>query len=106
MKKIFCLSERAITVLKMPEVKLHLMLFFEITDARTIENYLSNNVPNGPLMNYCIKELIQEYAPFLSEKDIYRKVSDEERSSINKTKKELKKKYEKKMLSKNTTDNE
>ncbi|MCQ2286837.1 MAG: hypothetical protein MJZ76_08195 [Bacteroidales bacterium] len=92
MKKIYCLTEQALSVLKMPEVKLRLMLFFEVTDARTIESYLAANLPNGPLMNFCVKEIILEYAPYLKDK-IYRRLSQEEADALNKTKNELKKKY-------------
>ena len=58
MKKFFRLTNQALEVLKTPEVKLQLMLFFEVNDARTIESYLKDNVPNGPLMNICVRDLI------------------------------------------------
>ena len=90
MKKNFRLSNQAITLLKQPELKLQLMLFFEVNDPRTIESYFRKNVPNGPLMNICIRELIYEYAPFLNERDIYCKLTESELNSINKTKLKLK----------------
>ena len=37
MKNFFRLSNQAITLLKQPELKLQLMLFFEVNDPRTIE---------------------------------------------------------------------
>ncbi len=58
MEKFFRLTNQALEVLKTPEVKLQLMLFFEVNDARTIESYLKDNVPNGPLMNICVRDLI------------------------------------------------
>lgn len=90
MEKFFRLSDHALEVLKTPEVKLQLMLFFEVNDARTIESYLKDNVPNGPLMNICIRDLILEYAPFLNERDLYHRMSKSEMDAINKTKQRLK----------------
>ena len=100
MKKKFVLSEQALKVLKKPEVKLKLMVFFGVNDARTLESYLKNNSPDGPLMNYNIRGLIQEYAPFLSDAGIYRKLSMEERDEMNKTKQDIKREL------KEYTDNE
>ena len=50
LKKKYVLSEQALNVLKRPEAKPLLMLFFDIRDRRTINSYLANNVPNSPLM--------------------------------------------------------
>jgi len=93
MKKNYRLTEQAINILKMPEMKLQLMLFFEITDTRTIDSYLANNKPNGPLMNVNIRDLILEYAPFLTERCVYHKLSDAEREELNPTKSKIKRKY-------------
>ena len=92
LKKISCLSEQALSVLKMPEVKLRLMLFFEVSDARTIDAYIKDNHPAGPLMNILVRDLILEYAPYLKDK-IYRRLTQEEADALNKTKNELKKKH-------------
>jgi hypothetical protein len=95
MRKYFCLSKTALELLQKQELKLQLMLFFEVKDARTIETYINENVPNGPLMNICVRELIHEYAPFLNEKDIYRRLTDEELDELNKTKQEIRIKHQK-----------
>ena len=95
MRKYYCLSKIALELLQKQELKLQLMLFFEVKDARTIETYINENVPNGPLMNVCVRELIHEYAPFLNEKDIYRRMTEEEVDELNKTKQEIRLKHEK-----------
>lgn len=79
MRKFFRLTNQALEVLKTPEVKLQLMLFFEVTDARTIESYLKENVPKGPLMNICGRDLILEYDPLLKERDLYHRMTDAEK---------------------------
>lgn len=93
MKKFFRLTEQALEVLKTPEVKLQLMLFFEVNDSRTIESYLKDNVPNGPLMNICVRDLILEYDPLLKERDLYHRMTDAEMDAINKTKQRLKRRH-------------
>ncbi len=93
MKKFFRLTNQALEVLKTPEVKLQLMLFFEVNDARTIESYLKENVPNGPLMNICVRDLILEYDPLLKERDLYHRMTDAEMDAINKTKLRLKRRH-------------
>ncbi len=95
MKKKFVLSEEAIRVLKMPELKLQLMVFFGVNDARTIETYLKRNLPDGPLMNYNVEGLIVEYAPHMTEATIYRKLSSSERDALNKTKQTIRREYKK-----------
>lgn len=89
MEKFFRLTNQALEVLKTPEVKLQLMLFFEVNDARTIESYLKDNVPNGPLMNICVRDLILEYVPSLTEHDLYHRMTKSEMDAINKTKQRL-----------------
>lgn len=89
MEKFFRLTNQALEVLKTPEVKLQLMLFFEENDARTIESYLKDNVPNGPLMNICVRDLILEYVPSLTEHDLYHRMTKSEMDAINKTKQRL-----------------
>ena len=68
---------------------MQLMLFFEVNDARTIESYLKDNVPNGPLMNICVRDLILEYVPSLTEHDLYHRMTKSEMDAINKTKQRL-----------------
>lgn len=106
MKKKFVLSDEAIKLLNMPELKLQLMVFFGVNDARTIETYLKNNQPEGPLMNYNICGLIIEYAPYMSVSDVYRKLSSKERDEMNKTKQEIKKNYLKKQERYESGDND
>lgn len=103
MKKKFVLSEEAIRVLKMPELKLQLMVFFGVNDARTVDTYLKNNLPDGPLMNYNICGLIIEYAPHMTDATIYRRLSSSERDALNKTKQFIRQEYKK---SKNEKDGE
>ena len=89
MEKFFRLTNQALEVLKTPEVKLQIMLFFEENDARTSESYLKDNVPNGPLMNICVRDLILEYVPSLTEHDLYHRMTKSEMDAINKTKQRL-----------------
>jgi len=93
MEKFFRLTNQALEVLKTPEVKLQLMLFFEVNDARTIESYLKDNVPNGPLMNICVRDLILEYVPSLTEHDLYHRMTKSEMDAINKTKQRLRRNF-------------
>lgn len=93
MEKFFRLTNQALEVLKTPEVKLQLMLFFEVNDARTIESYLKENVPNGPLMNICVRDLILEYVPSLTEHDLYHRMTKSEMDAINKTKQRLRRNF-------------
>ena len=95
MKKKTCLSKQALEVLKTRELKLQLMVFFELKDVRTVENYILENAPNGPLMNVWVRDLIHDYAPFLKEKDIYRPLKVSEEAALNKTKQELKRRLDK-----------
>lgn len=95
MKKLYCLSERAINVLKLRGLKWQIMLLLDINDPRTVDRHLKNNYPNGPLMNYHIKELIKEYAPYLAERDIYRKLTPDEIDILDKKKRISSEKYAK-----------
>lgn len=106
MKKNFVLSDEAIRLLNMPELKLRLMVFFGVNDVRTIETYLKNNLPDGPLMNYNICGLVIEYAPYMSVSDVYRKLSSKERDEMNKTKQEIKKNYLKKQAENENREND
>lgn len=83
LKKKYVLSEQALNVLKRPEAKPLLMLFFDIRDRRTINSYLANNVPNSPLMNIHVKEIIQILAPYVPEKAIFRRMTAEEEEALN-----------------------
>jgi lipoate-protein ligase A len=83
MKKKFVLSEQAISVLNSPKGKNKLMDFFDIKDRRTVENYLSNNVPQSILMNIHIADLIRELAPYMTNKMIFRRLTDEEIMKMN-----------------------
>ena len=78
MKKKFVLSKQAISVLNSPKGKNKLMDFFDIKDRRTVENYLSNNVPQSLFMNIHIADLIREVAPYMTDKMIFRRLSDDE----------------------------
>ncbi|MDL2308355.1 hypothetical protein LJC53_02090 [Bacteroidales bacterium OttesenSCG-928-C03] len=90
MKNYFNLSKQAISVLKQIDLRWEIIAILRINDSRTIDKHIKNNFPDGPLMNYNIRELIKKHAPFLSDKDIYHKISREEMAEINERKKELK----------------
>lgn len=89
-KKNYVLTEQALKVLKRPDVKPMLMVFFRVRDARTIDSYIANNVPYGPLMNIHVKELLQFLVPDLPEKSIYRRLTPEEEDALNRTMPEYK----------------
>ena len=76
MKNLFCLSDEAISVLKMPTVKWKVMHALEIIDVRTVDKHLQNNFPNGPLLNFNVREIIRANSLYLSDKEIYRKLTE------------------------------
>jgi len=75
MKNFYCLSERAIELMKEPGVKGKIMCVLEISDTRTIDKHIKNNFPNSPLMNFNVREIIKNYAENVSDRDIYRKLT-------------------------------
>jgi len=78
MKNLFCLTEQAIQVLKEPGIKWKLMYALEINDSRTIDKHVKNNFPNSPLMNFNVREIIRDFSPQLSDKDVYRKLTPDD----------------------------
>jgi hypothetical protein len=90
MKKLFCLSNEAIQVLKVPSVKLKIMTALDIFDTRTIEKHIKNNFPNGPLMNFNVRLIIKEASPNMQDKDIYRKLSKDDIVKVKEKRKEMK----------------
>ncbi len=89
MRNLLCLSEQAIRVLKEPGVKGQIMYALEINDTRTIDKHMKNNFPNSPLMNFNVREIIKEHAPHLSDRDIYRKLTPEDKEKLRDKRKEL-----------------
>ena len=56
-------------------MKLEVMLQLGINDTRTLSKHISNNFPDGPLMNYNIRVLLRRKAPCLSEEEIYHEMT-------------------------------
>ena len=77
-KNFFVLTDAALNVLNSPKGKNKLMDFFEIKDRRTVENYLANNVPQGLFVNRNIGKVIRQIAPDMTDKKIFRFLTDEE----------------------------
>ena len=77
-KNFFVLTDAALNVLNSPKGKNKLMDFFEIKDRRTVENYLANNVPQGLFVNRNIGKVIRQIAPDMTDKKIFRILTDEE----------------------------
>ena len=77
-KNYFVLTDAALNVLNSPKGKNKLMDFFEIKDRRTVENYLANNVPQGLFVNRNIGKVIRQIAPDMTDKKIFRSLTDEE----------------------------
>jgi hypothetical protein len=75
MTKIFCLTDSAILVLNEPAVKLKIMYALDIFDPRTIQKHLKNNLPDSPLLNINVREIIRQINPKLQDEDIFRKMS-------------------------------
>ena len=78
MRKLHCLTEQAIKLMKTPHVKWQIMYALDINDPRTMEKHLQNNFPNGPLMNFNVREILKEATQYLTDKDIYHKLTEEE----------------------------
>ena len=77
-KNFFVLTDAALNVLNSQKGKNKLMDFFEIKDRRTVENYLANNVPQGLFVNRNIGKVIRQIAPDMTDKKIFRILTDEE----------------------------
>jgi hypothetical protein len=90
MNDVFCLSEQAIRVLKLPGVKWKIMFVLDINDSRTIDKHLKNNFPNNPLMNFNVLRIIRNVNPNLQEKDIYRKLSKDDLQEAREKRKQMK----------------
>jgi len=88
MKDLFCLSERAIQVIREPAVKWKILYAIESTDTRTIEKHIKTNFPNSPLMSYNVLAVIREVYPHLKDEDIYRKLTEEDVRRIEEKRKE------------------
>ena len=82
-KKKYVLTDEALNVLKRPEAKPLLMMFFGIRDRRTINSYLSDNVPSSLLMNIHIKEIVRILSPSIPENCIFRRMTQEEAEALN-----------------------
>ena len=91
-KKFLVVSEQAIRVLKRPESKAKMLLFFGVKDMRTIDSYLANNVPQGQIVNPNLLEIVREHAPEFQEKNFFERVSMAEIAKKNKSKKGISKK--------------
>ena len=89
MRIFYCLSERAINVLKQKGMKLEVMLQLGINDTRTVSKHIKNNFPDGPLMNFNIRELIRRRAPYLSEEEIYHELTPTELERVQQRREQL-----------------
>ena len=78
MQNLYCLSDRAVRVMKEPGVKARMMFVLGINDTRTIDKHIRNNFPNGPLMNFNVREILKEYSYNLSDKELYRKLTSKD----------------------------
>lgn len=90
MKNVYCLSERAIRVIKSAGLWWEIMSVLGFEDRRTFDKHLRNNFPDGPLMNFNVKTIIKSYAPDMSDKDIYYKLTRKEIEGIVNRKEEMK----------------
>ena len=79
---LYCLSEQAILELKKPGIKWIIMNVLGINDPRTIDKHMKNNFPNGPLMNFNVRQIIKELSPHLNDKDVYHKLSTIEKENV------------------------
>ena len=77
-KKNLVFSDEAIELLNSPEGKQILMGFFGIKDKRTIETYLSNNVPSCYLLNMNLGDEIRKVIPDMTDKRLFRRETKEE----------------------------
>ena len=82
-KKKYVLTDEALNVLKRPEAKPLLMMFFGIRDRRTINSILSNNVPNSLMMNIHVREIVRILSPSIPESGIFRRLTQEEAEALN-----------------------
>lgn len=91
-KKFLVVSEQAMRVLKRPESKAKMLIFFGVKDMRTIDSYLANNVPQGQIVNPNLLAIVREHAPDFQEKNFFERVSMAEVVKKNKSKKGISKK--------------
>lgn len=92
-KKFLVVSEQAMRVLKRPESKAKMLIFFGVKDMRTIDSYLANNVPQGQIVNPNLLAIVREHAPDFQEKNFFERVSMAEVVKKNKSKKGISKKF-------------
>jgi len=72
-----------------PGIKGKIMYVLEINDTRTIDKHIKNNFPNSPLMNFNVRKIIKDEADYLSDHDIYRRLTTKDIQRFKQKRKEM-----------------